>query len=130
MSFLIRSLMSAAQLPGMLKKPGRRPFGPPAPEPTSAQGMANTFVAGLGNQLAQAGQSAFAPTPEPEAQPDQRFTTGQYANISPTFRANLQGKADETSAIQAKYAEGRKNYEAMMNQRRMAYQAEMARRMG
>ena len=123
MSFLIRSLMSAAQLPGMLKKPGRRPFDPPAPEPTSAQGMAGTFMSGLGNQLAQAGQAAFAPTQEPEPEPDQRYTTGQYANISPTLRANLQGKADETSPIQAQYAAGRANYEAMMNQRRMANEA-------
>ena len=81
MSFLIRSLMSAAQLPGMLKKPGRRPFDPPAPEPTSAQGMAGTFMSGLGNQLAQAGQAAFAPTQEPEPEPDQRYAKIGRAHV-------------------------------------------------
>lgn len=128
MSFLIRSLIGAAPMfMGGGRNPGRRPFQVDPP-PFSAQGMANTFMSGLGNQLSQAGQAAFAPEPEPEQ--DRRYTTGQYANISPTLRANLQGKADESSAIQDQYAAGRANYEAMMAARRQAYEAEMARRMG
>lgn len=152
MSFLIRSLIGAApMLMGGGRKSGRRPFQVDPP-PFSAQGMANTFMSGLGNQLSQAGQAAFAPEPEPEQ--DRRYTTGQEddsqyglgtgdnggqpwpqpnqgvaqapkkAPLGFTWGGGTrtgQHSRNESSAIQAQYAAGRANYEAMLAARRRAY---------